>query len=252
MRLETVFAAGERECRLCDLPRSLALDDLLSGDGAWEVELGFGKGRYLLGSALAHPGRRFLGIELVSKYYRLLRDRARRRGVSNLLLIRGEALYLLSAVLPAAFASRLHVYFPDPWPKSRHHKRRLFDPETLDLVLGVLRPGGELCFATDFIEYGQRVGEILEGYPDLAVAPRDAPWPDGARTNYEAKYTIEGRPILRLTARLAPAEDGRAGVPAAGGRAGGMPAAAGGPARLHAGGRAGILAATAVRSRPDS
>lgn len=237
MRLETVFAAGECECRLGDLPRSLSLDHLLPGAGPWEVEIGFGKGRYLLGRALAHPDRRFLGIELVSRYYRLLRDRARRRGVSNLLLIRGEALYLLSAVLPPAFAARLHVYFPDPWPKSRHHKRRLFDPETLDLVLGVLRPGAELCFATDFIEYGQRVGEILDGFPGLAVEPREAPWPDGARTNYEAKYMKEGRPILRLRARMPDAED--------------PPASTGGRARLHAEGRAGILAATAVRPRPD-
>ena len=237
MRLETVFAAGERECRLGNLPRPLSLDHLLPGTSPWEVEIGFGKGRYLLGRALAHPDRRFLGIELVSRYYRLLRDRARRRGASNLLLIRGEALYLLSAVLPSAFAARLHVYFPDPWPKSRHHKRRLFDPETLDLVLGVLRPGAELCFATDFIEYGQRVGEILDGYPGLAVEPRSTPWTDGARTNYEAKYMKEGRPILRLSARIAGAE--------------GAPAKADRRACLHPEGRAGILAATAVRTRPE-
>ncbi len=232
MRLETVFAAGEQELRLRDLSRSVSLERLLPGEGAWEVEIGFGKGRYLLGSALEHPGRRFLGIELVSRYYRMLCHRSRRRGVSNLLLIRGEALYLLSAVLPAGFATRLHVYFPDPWPKSRHHKRRLFDPETLDLVLGVLRPGGELCFATDFIDYGQRVVEILEGYPDLVVEQRDAPWPDGARTHYEAKYMDEGRTILRLSAKLAKGQ---------------LQAE-----RLHAEGRAGILTATAVRTRPDS
>ncbi len=231
MRLETIFTAGEQERKLRDLPPSLSLDDLLPGAGAWEVEVGFGKGRYLLASALEQPSRRFLGVELVSKYYRMLRDRARRDGASNLLLVRGEALYLLSAVLPRAFASRLHVYFPDPWPKSRHHKRRLFDPETLDLVLGVLRPGGELCFATDFIEYGQRVGEILDGYPGLSVETLQAPWPDGARTNYEAKYMDEGRPILRLSASL---------VEARGALGGGLPA-------LHSEGNAGILAATARR-----
>ncbi len=226
MRLETVFSAGGPEGRLRDLPRSLSADQLLPGNGAWEVEIGFGKGRYLLDSARAHPERRFLGVEVVSKYYRLLRVRARRHGAPNLLSFRGEALYLLSAVLPSAFASRLHVYFPDPWPKSRHYKRRLFDPETLDLVLGVLRPGGELYFATDFIDYGQRVREILDAYPGLSVEVQRAPWPDGARTNYEAKYIAEGRPILRLHCRLA----GGTGAP-----------------RLHPEGRAGILAATAER-----
>ena len=223
MRLETVFSAGGRELALHDLPRSAVLDRWIPGDGAWEVEIGFGKGRYLLRRALENPEARFLGIELVSKYYRLLRDRAWRDGATNLLLARGEALYLLSAVLPTAFASILHVYFPDPWPKSRHHKRRLFDPETLDLVLGVLRPGGELCFATDCIDYGQRVCEILDAYPGLTVERRQQPWPDGARTNYEAKFLAEGRPILRLTAGLGAGAERR---------------------RLHPEGRLGILAAT--------
>ncbi len=228
MRLEAVFTARGRDWALSDLPQPLALEDLLPGAGSWEVEIGFGKGRYLLRRALEHPERRFFGVEVVSKYYRLLRDRARRRGTSNLLLARGEALYLLSSVVPSAFASKLHVYFPDPWPKSRHYKRRLFDPETLDLVLGVLRRGGELFFATDFVEYGQRVREILEGYPGLRLEQRDRPWPDGARTNYEAKYMAAGRPILRLHGRL--------GEAAA-------------PPTLHPEGRAGILAATA--EKPD-
>ena len=226
MRLQAVFSAGDREWTLGELPQPLSLDALLPGAGDWQVEIGFGKGRYLLESALAHPDRRFLGLEIASKYFRMLRHRARRRGTDNLLLVRGEALYLLSTVLPKAFAAALHVYFPDPWPKSRHHRRRLFDPETLDLVLGVLRPGGELLFATDFIAYGERVREILKGYPELSVEDRDGPWPDGARTNYEAKYMASGRPILRLSARLSGhAEAGR----------------------LHPAGEAGIVAATARR-----
>ena len=228
MRLKALFTAGGRHWTLRDVSQPLVLDELLPGSGAWEVEIGFGKGRYLLRSGLEQPERRFLGIEVVSKYYSMLAKRARRQGADNLLLIRGEALYLLSAVLPKGFASRAHVYFPDPWPKSKHHKRRLFDPETLDLVLGVLRPGAELCFATDFIDYGERVREILTSTPDLLVEPLTDPWPDGARTNYEAKYMIEGRPIIRLRARL------REGIERP---------------RLHPEGRQGILAATAPR--PD-
>ena len=99
---------------------------------------------------------------------------------------------------PPGFASALHVYFPDPWPKIRHHKRRLFDPETVDLVLRLLRQGGRFSFATDFLDYGEKVAEILSGYPGLRFERRDRPWDEGPRTNYEAKYEIEGRPILRL------------------------------------------------------
>ncbi|MEM7052697.1 MAG: tRNA (guanosine(46)-N7)-methyltransferase TrmB [Acidobacteriota bacterium] len=189
-------AAGEST--LADWSAPLDLDRLAAGDGPWEVELGFGKGKYLLRRSQEDPERRFLGIEMVTEYYRMLVGRARKRGVENLVVLRGEALYALSAVLPRAFASDLHVYFPDPWPKARHHKRRLFDGETVDLVLGLLAPGGRLWFATDFLDYGELVAELLGGHPQLELRRRDQPWPEGPRTNYEAKYEREGRPILRL------------------------------------------------------
>jgi len=139
-------AAGESG--LAELGAPLPLASLVPGDGDWEVEIGFGKGRYLLRRSAEEPGRRFLGIELATEYYRMMVERARRRSLTNWVALRGEALLLLSAVLPAGFAAAVHVYFPDPWPKSRHHKRRLFEPETVDLVLGLLRPGGSLFFAT--------------------------------------------------------------------------------------------------------
>lgn len=212
-------AAGER--RLADAPLPLDLDRLLAAAGPWEVELGFGKGRFLLARAGGEPGGRFLGVEMASKYYRLAAQRAGRRRLANLALLRGEALYLMAAALPRRFAAAVHVYFPDPWPKSRHHKRRLFDPETVDLVVGLLAPGGRLLFATDFLEYGERVVEILEDYPGLRLERRGGPWPGGPRTNYEAKYIEEGRPILRLEAHLETAPD---------------------PPTLHPAGRVGVLA----------
>lgn len=202
MRLPPFYTVGDRQGDLLELPQPVDPDTVLSG-GPWEVELGYGKGKYLLKQALAHPERRFLGIEVVSKYQKLLSKRARHWGADNLFNIRGEAHYVLSTMLPRGFADRLHVYFPDPWPKAKHHRRRLFDPETVDLVLGILKPGGELCFATDFLDYGELVMELLDGYPQLTVEPVLGPWPDGARTNYEAKYMEEGRPIIRCRAHLA-------------------------------------------------
>jgi tRNA (guanine-N7-)-methyltransferase len=189
-------AAGDQG--LAELGAPLPLDRLVPGEGPWEVEIGFGKGRYLLRRCAEDPGRRFLGIELAAEYWRRFVERARKRGLANWVALRGEALYLISAVLPARFAVAVHVYFPDPWPKSRHHKRRLFDPETVDLVVGLVQPGGRLFFATDFLEYGQVVREILDGYPGIRVQRRDRVWDEGPRTSYEAKYIAEGRPILRL------------------------------------------------------
>ena len=169
-----------------------------AGEAPWEVEIGFGKGRYLLRRALAEPRTRLLGIELAGEYFRLLVTRARRRGVRNLLAIRGEAQTVLAAVLPRGFARDVHVYFPDPWPKARHERRRLLDAESVDLVLSLLVPGGTLWFATDYLEYGEAVAALLAGHPAATVRRRPAGWDEGPRTNYEAKYIAEGRPILRL------------------------------------------------------
>lgn len=185
------------------LPSPIHLDEFLAGARGWEVELGFGKGRYLLRRAAEAPNRRFLGVEMAGKYFDLARHRMRRRGLANVALVRGEALYLLATCLPTGFADMVHVYFPDPWPKSRHHRRRLLDAETVDLVLALLRPGGELFFATDFLEYGEHVRAVLASHPGLVLELRDQGWPGGPRTNYEAKYVVEGRPIVRLVARLA-------------------------------------------------
>jgi tRNA (guanine-N7-)-methyltransferase len=200
--LRIALPGGERG--LADTPAPLPLDELVPGSGDWEVEIGFGKGRYLLRRCQEDPESRFLGVEVASEYWKMLVDRARRRKLRNWIALRGDALALISSVLPHGFAAAVHVYFPDPWPKSRHHKRRLFDPETVDLVLSLLRPGGRLLFATDFLEYGAVVQEILESYPGLDVMRRDRVWDEGPRTNYEAKYIVEGRPILRLEATLKP------------------------------------------------
>ncbi len=186
----------------CDCP--LDMDRFLTGRGEWEVEIGFGKGRYLLRRAESEPESRFLGIEIASKYQRILARRARRRQLPNLASVRGEATLVLTSLLPRQFARVVHVYFPDPWPKAKHNRRRLFDPASLDLVLDLLTPEGELCFATDYLEYGRLVEELLRSYPGLEVERHVGEWPDGARTNYEAKYIEEGREILRLVARPTP------------------------------------------------
>jgi len=154
-----------------------------------------------VGRAQQEPEGRFLGLEMAGKYYGILRDRSARRGLRNLLVVRAEASLLLATILPREFASELHVYFPDPWPKSRHHRRRLFDPSNVDLLLAILRPGGRLFVATDHVDYGEVIEASLLGHPSLEIERREEVWEEGPRTNYEAKYVEEGRPILRLEGR---------------------------------------------------
>jgi len=202
----SLLSLPDRDLRLAETAAPLPLDRLVppaaSPASPWEVEIGFGKGRYLLRRCEESPERRFLGIEIAGEYQQLFVERARRRRLTNWAALRGDALYFLAAVLPAGFADAVHVYFPDPWPKSRQQKRRLFDPESVDLVLGLLRDGGSFSFATDFLDYGELVAGLLAGYPGLEIARLPGGWPEGPRTNYEAKYEEEGRPILRLQGTL--------------------------------------------------
>lgn len=206
--LRPLFAGASG--RPADPPRPFPSDrDASSGAAGWQVEIGFGKGRYLLRRAAEDPAGRFLGIEIASEYFRLVARRVARRGLNNVVLLDGEAQYLATAVLPRGFAGAVHIYFPDPWPKQRHRRRRLFSPDSVDLVLGLLAPGGRLYFATDFLAYGEEVRSLLASHPGVEVAVRNAPWADGARTNYEAKYIVEGRPILRLEAAFSGAAEPR-------------------------------------------
>jgi tRNA (guanine-N7-)-methyltransferase len=175
----------------------------------WEVEIGFGKGRYLFERCRAEPRRRFLGIEIAGQYLREWVRKSRKVGLKNFLVFHGDALALLATSLPTGFAEVVHIYFPDPWWKTRHKKRRLLDPETVDLVLRLLAPGGKLSFATDFLEYGEKVMKILSGVPGLEIRRVDE-WPEGPRTHYEAKFVTEGRPIVRLEAWFA--EGARVGL----------------------------------------
>jgi tRNA (guanine-N7-)-methyltransferase len=199
--IPVAVTVGGADYGLGELEVPLSLERLVPTAQRWEVELGFGKGRYLLRRAASEADCGFVGIELAGAYYRLARRRMLRRGLANTVLLHGEALYLLSVVLPQGFASVVHVYFPDPWPKARHEKRRLFDSETIDLVLNLLTEDGRLYFATDYLDYGEAVRDLLESFPAVEVAEVSALWADGPRTNYESKYLRQGRAILRLEVR---------------------------------------------------
>ena len=204
-------AAGDRT--LATLSAPLPLDELVpgasTGSADWEVEIGFGKGRYLLRRCREDAGRRFLGIEVAGEYHGLFVERARRHGLSNWVALRGDALYLASAVLPAGFASALHVYFPDPWPKIRHHKRRLFDPETVDLVLRLLRRGGRFSFATDFLDYGEQVVGAPRRLSRPALRPPRPPLGRGAAHQLRGQVRDRGAPDP--PARRGPGGGGRRG-----------------------------------------
>jgi tRNA (guanine-N7-)-methyltransferase len=181
------------------LPRPLDWAAIYGDDRPIEIEIGSGKGTFLVAAARDRPDTNFLSIEWARSYAEHVRDRVRRHGLRNVRVVRADAARFLDDRVPPASVSALHLYFPDPWPKKRHHKRRLVTPTFVATVAEVLAPGGELRFATDHAEYFAEARLHFEADPRLEPVPvvEDAAF----LTNYERKYRAEGRPIHRARYR---------------------------------------------------
>jgi tRNA (guanine-N7-)-methyltransferase len=167
-----------------------------------EVEIGTGKAGFLLRRAQAHPQRNFLGIEWANQFFRFAADRLRRWGVQNARMVRTDASHFIRGQCPRASLSVLHVYHPDPWPKKRHHKRRLFKQPFVDAAVACLVPGGRCAVQTDHAEYFQVISRLLRAHPELEETDFDDPEfgidAGSVASNYELKYLPEGREMYRI------------------------------------------------------
>ncbi len=166
-----------------------------------ELELGFGKGRFLSLTAQARPGTDFVGVELSRKWFLDGKRRILKDAPPNLRIARAEAMRFLSEKVPDASLAALHVYHPDPWPKRRHHKRRLLNGGFLEQALRVLAEGGELRITTDHADYARVIARLLATAPALAALPWSEDELPG--THFEIKYRREGRAIYRYRYRRA-------------------------------------------------
>lgn len=160
-----------------------------------DIEIGCGKGRFLNELAALHPERDILAVERAAKYHTLCCTRAARRGLGNVRLLRTTAEDLLYRLLAPASADRIFVLFPDPWPKKRHHKRRLMQPATVAAMAAALRPGGRLLVKSDHPAYGEVIAEVLASADDLTPLDPEEAFAGLPITGFEHKYRIEGRPI---------------------------------------------------------
>ncbi|MBP7146614.1 MAG: tRNA (guanosine(46)-N7)-methyltransferase TrmB [Acidobacteria bacterium] len=190
-----------------DPPVPLDLRVVFGNDNPVELEVGVGKGRFVLLAAAARPGINFLGLEYARRYYTRAVERVGKRGLTNVRLVLGEASAFVAARLADGSLAGCHVYFPDPWPKKRHHKRRFLRPDNLDQLARVLQAGALLRVVTDHPGYAEAIREVLAVRPDFAEAAADpALWElpgmgDYTRlgiTNFEIKYRREGRPFHRF------------------------------------------------------
>ena len=143
------------------------------------LEIGFGMGDTTAEIAAARPETNFLGIEVHAPGVGSLLKLVEARGLTNVRVIQHDAVEVLTHMIPSAALDGVHLFFPDPWPKKRHHKRRLVQPPLVALLASRLKPGGYLHCATDWEEYAQQMLEVLSAEPALAntstgFAPRPA------------------------------------------------------------------------------
>jgi tRNA (guanine-N7-)-methyltransferase len=178
---------------------------LFGNDHPVELEIGSGKGLFLEGAALEAPGRNFAGIEISRKYTQLAAERLVKHDLANALLIHGEARTILAHGVRERSLAAVHVYYPDPWWKTRHRKRRIFDDWFLDQVERILVPEGELRFATDVGDYFAVMERLMQArgrfeplsWPEPRAGEEAKPL-----THFERKYRAQGREIHRARYRL--------------------------------------------------
>ena len=163
------------------------------------LEIGFGGGEHLVAQATAHPGARFIGVEPFLNGVASCLRHIEESGVTNVRLHHGDARDVL-ARLPDASLDRVDILFPDPWPKKRHWKRRLIQPGFVDELARVMKPRGQVRFATDWANYAAWALEAFMRNPDFAwLAERAADWritwPAHVATRYEQKRLGDCAPV---------------------------------------------------------
>ncbi len=172
----------------------LDFSSLFGNENPVELEIGSGKGMFLKESALLNPGVNYLGVEMAGKFYRLALERLTRARRGNVRIVHANGLDVLSRLVPPDSLQALHIYFPDPWPKKRHHKRRLFTTDMLVLAARALVAEGEFRIATDHPDYGVLIRDLFEA--NSALFAQKA-WPGGSSdqlpTNYSLKWKRAGR-----------------------------------------------------------
>lgn len=160
------------------------------------LEIGSGKGRFLIASAIERPEVNYIGIEKSLHYHRVIRERVAKRNLQNVRLINHDAFLVMQKMIGDGTIAEVHIYFPDPWPRKREKKRRIIRPDALAEMRRVLVAGGSGIFVTDHREYFEAAAPLIGGVfrsEARTPGPEDPP-----RTNYEAKYRAEGREIFEV------------------------------------------------------
>ena len=190
--------------RQADDPDPLAPATWFGRTAPLVCEIGCGTGTSTLAMAQAEPDIDVIAVEVYRRGLAQLLSAIDRAGVTNIRLIRGDAVDVLENLLEPASLTGVRVFFPDPWPKARHHKRRLLQPETVALIADRLRPGGVLHAATDHAGYAEQIAEVGDAEPLLrriASGPETSALPISVHrpiTKYETKARQAGSAVTEF------------------------------------------------------
>ncbi len=186
-------------------PALLDLDAVYGRSAPRVMEIGFGNGATLIELAASRPGTDFLGVEVHPPGIGQLLLGIEARGLANVRVIAHDAVEVLRHQIPPASLDEVLLYFPDPWPKKRHHKRRIVQAAFAALVASRLRPGGTLRLATDWEPYAEWMLEVLNAEPALLNAAANRRWierpPGRGSTRFEARGQRLGHRVFDLEYR---------------------------------------------------
>ena len=182
---------------------------LVPGDGPIELEIGFGRGAFLIGRAVAAPASRVIGVEIKSKWAHIVEQRRITLGLTNARAFGADIREVLPRFRPDASLARVFVHFPDPWWKKRHAKRRVLEDTLLDEVARLLTPGtGELFVQTDVEDRASELVALLRAHGAYrlsgdATSGLVSENTYGARSNREARAAADNLPVFRVLATRA-------------------------------------------------
>jgi tRNA (guanine-N7-)-methyltransferase len=182
-------------------PHTARLDvvQLFGRKAPLHVDLGCGDGTFLCEMAQQFPKKNFLGIERLTK--RVEKVRCKAEGIENVRVLRADTLIAVRDLLLECSVEAFYLLFPDPWPKRRHHFRRIFTPDFLDAVAVALEKNGLLRVATDQLDYFHRIEHLSRAHLRFEVVPQSANDCTFPVTRFERKFRDQGDPIYRLTLR---------------------------------------------------
>lgn len=187
------------ELKLHELGKPLDFAAMFGRIAPTEIEIGSGSGIFLAIEAARRPEVNFLAIEQDGAEVRRAKDKWRRRDLLNTRIVRCDALYFLEDYPPPASVDAYIILYSDPWPKKKHHKRRLFQPRLLSILRRTLKPGGYLTIKTDVTEYYDVMIPLLAEAPFLQPIFDKRldlePEPDDIVTNFQRKALEQGHPI---------------------------------------------------------